>query len=123
MKLKRFRLQFGGLQARAGTMIMHTGLRNLSIAVLALAMIGVISCDCYATPIPLGGGAGLQINNMVGTLVGVSNGCINWNSGLTCALPPTAVQDTVSGQDQAVFTVGSTPQDTIKTYLPVSQHR
>jgi hypothetical protein len=49
----------------------------------------------------------MQINNLTGTLVGVSNACINWNSAAPCTNPPGAVQDTVSGQDPSVFTVGT----------------
>jgi hypothetical protein len=72
----------------------------------------------YATPIPLGGGGVLQISNLTGDLLGISNVCINWNSAAPCTNPPGSVQDTVSGQDPAVFTVGSGPLNTIKN-LPV----
>jgi len=50
---------------------------------------------------------------MTGTLVGVTNACINWGFPAACS-SSTAVQDSVSGQDTAVFTIGSTASDTIK---------
>lgn len=88
--------------------------KTLAFAALAFGL----TPNIFATAIPLGGGAILQLSNMAGTLVGVSNACINWNSAGTCANPPIAVQDTVSGQDSAVYTIGSTALDTIKN-LPL----
>ncbi|HTP35421.1 MAG TPA: Ig domain-containing protein [Candidatus Acidoferrales bacterium] len=89
--------------------------RELSVVFATIALL-MAPAGIYATPIPLAGGGVLQINNMVGGLVGISNACINWNSAATCTNPPGSVQDAVSGQDPAVFTVGSTPQDTIKDF-------
>ena len=78
------------------------------VGFLALATNG------QATPLPLGGGGVLQISNLTGDLLGLSNTCINWNSVAPCTNPPGSVQDSVSGQDPALFTVGSNALDTIK---------
>ena len=79
----------------------------MALGVLAIAP------NASATPIPLGGGAVLNISNLVGTLVGMSNTCINWGYPAACSIN-TSVQDSVSGSDPAIFTTGSTPLDTIK---------
>jgi hypothetical protein len=47
-------------------------------------------------------------------LLGLSNACLNFNSAAPCTNPPASVLDTISGQDPAVFTVGSSAFDTIK---------
>lgn len=82
----------------------------LIVAVSGLAM---LPASLHASVIPLAGGAVLTVTN-ASALLGLSNACVNWNSAATCTLPPTSVQDAVSGQDAAVFTVGSTPLDTVK---------
>jgi hypothetical protein len=67
----------------------------------------------FATAIPLTGGAVLNINNLTGQLVGVSNACINWGTPGACQTT-TGIPDSVSGSDAGVFTPGSTAQDTIQ---------
>lgn len=84
------------------------------VSALGTACLLVLPAGMYATPLPLGNGGVLQIGNMFGNLVGISNACINWNSAAPCANPPGSVPDSVSGQDPGVFTVGSTALDTIK---------
>ena len=91
--------------------------QKLTVSVLAVAALAIAPAQVSATPIPLGGGGVLNISNLVGTLVGVSNTCINWGYPAACSAA-TAVQDTVSGSDPAVFTVGATALDTIKD-LPI----
>jgi len=86
-----------------------------SAQVLACAFLIAGWANMYATPLPQAGGAVLNISNMTGSLVGLSNVCVNWNSAAPCTNPPFAVQDTISGSDPALFTVGSTAQDTIKS--------
>src|SRR5436305_553721 len=90
---------------------------KMTICALAFSALAMAPTKASATPIPLGGGGVLNISNLVGTLVGVSGTCINWNYPAACTAA-TSVQDSVSGSDPAVFTVGSTPLDTIKD-LPV----
>ena len=90
--------------------------QKLSITAVAMTVL-VIAPKASATPIPLGGGAVLNLSNMVGTLVGVSNTCINWGKPAVCQTA-TGIQDSVSGSDPGVFIVGSTALDTIKD-LPV----
>jgi hypothetical protein len=80
--------------------------QKLTITAMSLAVL-TIAPKASATPIPLGGGGVLNISNLVGTLVGVSNACINWGYPSAC-VPGTAVPDSVSGSDPAVFTVGNT---------------
>jgi hypothetical protein len=81
--------------------------QKLTVAALALGIVAIAPSKASATPIPLGGGAVLNISNLVGTLVGVSNTCINWGYPAACS-PNTVVLDSVSGSDPAVFTVGNT---------------
>jgi len=92
--------------------------QKVTFTAMALGVLAIAPTNASATPIPLGGGAVLNISNLVGTLVGVSNTCINWGYPAACSIN-TAVQDTVSGSDAAVFTVGSTPLDTIRD-LPLA---
>lgn len=87
--------------------------RELAI-VLATAGLLSVPAPIYATPIPLGGGGVLQITGRAGDLMGISNACINWESGTTCTNPPGSFQYAVSGQDPSVFTNGSTALDSIK---------
>jgi hypothetical protein len=89
--------------------------QKVTITALALGVLAIAPTKASATPIPLGGGAILNISNLVGTLVGVSNSCINWGYPAACSVN-TAVSDSVSGSDPAVFTVGNT--GTIKD-LPI----
>src|SRR5579863_10166503 len=88
-------------------------LNNILISAAALVALILVPNSLRATSIPLGGGGILQLDNMTGQLVGVDNTCINWGWPAGCQTT-TGIQDTVSGQDPAVFTVGSTPLDTIK---------
>jgi PEP-CTERM motif len=91
-----------------------TNVRFILEAVVAVVVAGgVFAGVASATSIPLGGGGVLQLSNMTGVLVGVTNTCINWAYPAVCSAA-TSVQDSVSGSDAAVFTPGSTPQDTIK---------
>src|SRR5689334_8490513 len=89
--------------------------QKLTISTAAIVLLGIAPGQVSASPIPLGGGAVLNISNLVGTLVGVSNACINWGYPAACSVN-TAVPDSVSGSDPAVFTVGNT--GTIKD-LPI----
>jgi hypothetical protein len=88
-------------------------IKNVAITAAALAASILVPDHLQAAAIPLGGGGVLQLNNMTGQLVGVDNTCINWGTPAACQTT-TGIQDTVSGQDPAVFTVGSTSLDTIK---------
>ena len=81
-------------------------------AAIALILTG-FATNVFATSIPLGGGGVLNLSNFTGKLVAVSPGCINWGSPDACQTA-TGVPDTVSGNDAAVFTVGSSALDTIK---------
>lgn len=90
--------------------------QKVTMTAMALGVLAIAPTNASATPIPLGGGAVLNISNLQGTLVGVSNACINWGVPNPCSAS-TVVGDTVSGSDPAVFTPG-TLGDTIRD-LPV----
>ena len=81
--------------------------QKLTVSTAAMVLLGFAPGQASASPIPLDGGAVLNISNLVGTLVGVSNTCINWGYPAACSAS-TAVTDSVSGSDPAVFTVGNT---------------
>ena len=89
--------------------------QKVTITALALGVLAIAPSQASATPVPLGGGGVLNISNLVGTLVGVSNSCINWGYPNPCSVN-TAVPDSVSGSDPSLFTVGTT--GTIKD-LPI----
>ena len=86
--------------------------RELFLGGLVLSILALASITASASPLPLSGGGVLQTSNLVGTLAGFSNTCINWNASLACSAS-TAVQDSVSGSDPALFSVGSF-EDTIR---------
>jgi hypothetical protein len=72
--------------------------------------------NIYATAIITSGSGVVSLSPLTGTLVGVSNACINWMSTNPCP-PGATVQDSVSSLDSSVFTSGSTASDTIKDLL------
>ena len=79
----------------------------------ALVFAALATPNAFATSIPLGGGGVLNLSNFTGQLVGVSPACINWGAPAACQTV-TGIQDTVSGTDLGVFTVGTNVLDTIK---------
>jgi hypothetical protein len=83
--------------------------QSLALAAIAVAALAITQSNGYATAIPIvpaNGGAVLNIGNMSGTVVGVSNACINWAGGITCSTT-TAEPMSVSGSDSTVFSVPS----------------
>jgi len=90
----------------------QTAIHKLTVTAIAFSALAITTTGAFATSIPLGGGGVLNLSNMPGTVVGVSNICINW-SGTAGPCTPTSVQDSVSGTDP-IFVSGSTAQDTIK---------
>lgn len=87
--------------------------QSIALTAMALAVFAVVPSSLLGASIPLGNGAVLDLSNMSGQLVGVSNACINWGIPSACQTT-TGIQDTVSGNDSTVFTNGSTSLDTIK---------
>lgn len=79
----------------------------------ALVSATLATPNVFAAAIPVGGGGVLQLSNLTGQLVGVNASCINWGQPAACQTT-TGIQDSVSGSDPALFTVGSTALDTIK---------
>jgi len=86
-----------------------SGLILVGIAIAALVVVPKSS----ATVIPTSGSGVVNLSNLSGTMVAISNACINWDSAAPC-VGGTAVEDSVSSSDPTVFTSGSTALDTIK---------
>jgi len=90
-------------------------LQSLPLAALA-SFLAVAPGNIYATAIVTSGSGIVSLSPLMGTLVGVSNACINWMSTNPCP-PGATVQDSVSSLDTSVFTSGSTATDTIKDLI------
>lgn len=89
-------------------------LHSFTSSAITLVALAIGTTNGSATMIPIGAaGAVLNISNLTGSLVGVSNACINWGTPAACQTA-TGIPDSVSGSDSSVFTVGNTAQDTIK---------
>ena len=72
-----------------------------------------IAPSIFATPIVVADGGVLSVSNLAGTMVGISNACINWGNPAACQ-QTTGIQDSASSIDTTDFIGGSTPVDTIK---------
>src|SRR5277367_3245509 len=84
---------------------------GLILVAITLASLVVVP-KSSATAIPTLGSGVVNLANYPGTMVGISNTCINWNTPLPCTAL-TQVIDSVSSSD-SVFTSGNNAIDTIK---------
>jgi PEP-CTERM motif-containing protein len=86
---------------------------KLLLPAVTLAVVAMAPSRVFATALPVDGNGILNISNLTGTLVGISNSCIDWANAGVCQTT-TGIQDSVSGSDATQFNVGNTALDTIK---------